>query len=212
MDLWLRCISNVVLLLGVKANCNPTPHDLLGSEWSDKFGIERGTNNASLSLRGHAADTQSSKYDLGIRMSFAPGPFCRTRIISLDSWFHLTNRTDAALDVRQVGQHHWFKLQPRETRVFNWLRSHAGESHSGDGVDQSASEERICIRWAGAEDTDPQPAQFKQAPFRQLDGEWTVPFGISEIRETLVEMRGDMAEVSSMLSLIHRNKHCIVSC
>ena len=183
-------------LLGIKANCNPTPYDLLGSEWSNKFGIERGANNASLSLNGRTAGRQSSKYELGISMTFAPGPFCRTRIISLDSWFYLTNHTDAALDVRQVGRHQWLKLQPRETRVFNWLRTSLRDSDTDAVREQSAAEEeRICIRWASEEEIQPQPAQLLSVPYRELGGEWTVPLGISEIQETHVEMRGDVTEV-----------------
>ena len=190
LDRWICRIRNIVQLLGIKAYRNPKPYGLLGSDWSKSFNIERGTDNTSLSLRGTVADVQKREYELGMRVKLAPAPFTRSRIITLDTWYYLTNRTNAALDVRQDKQHHWLCLKPLETRAFNFLRTTPRDEDSDSDI---AMEKCICIRWTNLEEILSKP-DFEQ-PYWELEGKWTVPFGISEIQERHVQMRGHVAEV-----------------
>lgn len=189
LELWIRCVRNVVLLLGIQEQCSPKPYGLLGSNISSKFNIELGTDSTSLSLSGNSAGAHNQEFELSMRVQHAPAPFTRSRIITFDSWYYMTNRTDAALDIRQANQHHWFCLMPLETRAFNFLRT-----SDQDNEEDIAMEKRICIRWSNCGQTGPKSAHFDQL-YLEVGGKWTIPFGISEIQEGHVKMQGHVPEV-----------------
>ena len=195
LELWIRCVRNTVLLLGIQEQCNPKPYGLLGSKFSKKFNIELGSDSTSLSLSGNSAGTQNKEYELSMRVKHAPAPFTRSRIVTFDAWYYLTNRTEGALHIRQANQHHWFCLMPLETRAFNFLRTRSDD----DSEEDIAMEKRICIRWANYEHRKYEQTREELAQLDQLyieaGGKWTIPLGISQIQESHVKMQGHVPEV-----------------